>query len=253
MGFFDLLKQRREAGALPQGASAGFSAEPSIVTVSHHGSSIGLRPEFEERYLILHRNVFPGVLRRIRESNIRNYSIFLGGGRLFSHFEYIGKDFAGDMAAMGDPITKEWWKLTDPMQKPLREKGEGEWWATAAHLGQFGGDVRTGRGVVRGCIRAAAGVRAVERVRKIVETHRQAIAPILRKHGFQNAGVYHVGGWVHCYYEFSGENPLPAGAAFAHEPEIQAVADEFRSVVQPGEKKGRGGLWEPMAEVFHTD
>ena len=41
------------------------------------GSLIKLRPEFEEQYIKLHRQVFPKVLDRIMKSNIRNYSIFL--------------------------------------------------------------------------------------------------------------------------------------------------------------------------------
>jgi len=28
-----------------------------------------------------------------------------------------------------DPITQEWWKLTDPCQIPLDDRMPGEWWA----------------------------------------------------------------------------------------------------------------------------
>ena len=84
------------------------------------GSLIKLKPEYEERYIILHKHTFSGVLDRIRKSNIRNYSIFLRAGMLFSFFEYIGNDYDGDIAEIGrDKVTKEWWKLTDPMQEPL--------------------------------------------------------------------------------------------------------------------------------------
>ena len=41
------------------------------------GSLIGLKPEETERYIALHANPFPGVLRRISRSHIRNYAIFL--------------------------------------------------------------------------------------------------------------------------------------------------------------------------------
>lgn len=94
------------------------------------GSIIGLRPEYTDRYIALHANTFPGVLRRISRSNIRNYSIFLLDGVLFSHLEYVGTDHAADMAAIGtDETTRQWWSLTDPMQAPLAERREGEWWA----------------------------------------------------------------------------------------------------------------------------
>jgi cytidyltransferase-like protein len=96
-----------------------------------YGSLIGLRPEFEGRYRVLHRHVFPGVLDRIARSNIRNYSIYLHGGILFAYLEYVGEDYDADMSAIaGDQTTREWWQLTDPMQVPLDERKPGDWWAT---------------------------------------------------------------------------------------------------------------------------
>jgi len=94
------------------------------------GSVIKLRPEKLAEYKELHANVWPEVLRQIRESNIRNYSIYFKDGFLFSYFEYTGDDYAGDMLKMaGDPHTQAWWKLTDPCQEPLETRKEGEWWA----------------------------------------------------------------------------------------------------------------------------
>ena len=87
-----------------------------------------------DQYVILHKYVWPEVLNRIRESNIRNYSIFLGeldDGNLylFSYFEYVGNDFDADMAAIAnDPVTREWWKLTDPLQKRVKNTQTGDQW-----------------------------------------------------------------------------------------------------------------------------
>lgn len=48
-----------------------------------------------------------------------------------SYFEYVGIDYEGDMKAMGDdPKTQEWWSLTIPMQAPMEDRAEGEWWKT---------------------------------------------------------------------------------------------------------------------------
>ena len=91
--------------------------DPNNSNITRFGSIIGLKPEYEERYIILHKHTFPGVLNRIRKCNIQNYSIFLRDGLLFSHFEYVGSDFDADMANMADDTTKDWWKLTDPMQR----------------------------------------------------------------------------------------------------------------------------------------
>jgi L-rhamnose mutarotase len=74
--------------------------------------------------------VWPDVLKKITECNIRNYSIFFKDGYLFSYFEYVGGDFDGDMAKMAeDPKTQEWWKLCKPCQQPLPTRKQDEWWA----------------------------------------------------------------------------------------------------------------------------
>lgn len=95
-----------------------------------YGSVIGIRPEVVEEYKKHHASVWPEVLKMIRQCNIRNYSIFLKDDLLFGYFEYHGTDFAADMAKMAaDPKTQEWWKIMGPMQRPLKTRAEGEWWA----------------------------------------------------------------------------------------------------------------------------
>lgn len=95
------------------------------------GQLIGVRPEAIEEYEHLHAAVWPEVLATIHACNIRNYSIFRHGTMLFAYFEYIGHDFAADMAKMAeDPKTREWWTYTDPLQEPLANRTQGEWWTT---------------------------------------------------------------------------------------------------------------------------
>jgi len=98
--------------------------------MKRHGSAIKVQPKKLEEYKKLHANVWPEVLAQIENSNIRNYSIYYKDGWLFSYFEYIGNDFAGDMAKMAeDPITQKWWDVCKPCQRPLETRQEGEWWA----------------------------------------------------------------------------------------------------------------------------
>ena len=100
-----------------------------------YGSVIEIKQENVEEYKRLHANAWPGVLKKIKECNIRNYSIYLGElekGKyyLFSYFEYIGDDFDTDMAKMAaNETTQKWWKHTDPLQVPIPTRKEGEWWA----------------------------------------------------------------------------------------------------------------------------
>jgi L-rhamnose mutarotase len=93
------------------------------------GQLIGVKPEEIEAYERLHEAVWPEVLETIHACNIRNYSIFRTGNLLFAYMEYIGEDYAADMAKMAaDPKTRAWWTITDPMQEPLPDRDEDTWW-----------------------------------------------------------------------------------------------------------------------------
>jgi len=99
--------------------------------MKRYGQVIGIRPEHVPEYVAAHAAVWPGVLATISQSNIRNYSIFLRGDRLFAYFEYVGDDFEADMARMAaDPETQRWWEWMMPLQDPLPDRAEGEWWAS---------------------------------------------------------------------------------------------------------------------------
>ncbi|RKQ85689.1 L-rhamnose mutarotase [Mycolicibacterium mucogenicum 261Sha1.1M5] len=91
---------------------------------------IGLPAEHREAYEQYHADVWPTVLERITASNIQNYSIFRHGELLFSYFEYVGDDYEADMAKMAaDPETQRWWAVQQPLQRPLPERADGDWWA----------------------------------------------------------------------------------------------------------------------------
>lgn len=98
--------------------------------MKRYGSIIRIVPEKLDEYKRLHAAVWPGVLKIIRECNIRNYSIYYRDGFLFSYYEYTGDDYETDMAKMAaDPETQRWWKETDPCQLPVETATEREWWA----------------------------------------------------------------------------------------------------------------------------
>jgi L-rhamnose mutarotase len=100
--------------------------------MKRYGSVIGVRPEKLGEYKALHAAVWPTVLERIRRCNIRNYTIYLREPEnlLFSHFEYHGSDFEGDMARMAaDPETQRWWAVCSPCQSPLASRKPTEHWA----------------------------------------------------------------------------------------------------------------------------
>ena len=95
------------------------------------GQVIGIKPEHIEEYEKLHAEAWPGVLKMIEECNMRNYSIYRYDNLLFAYFEYHGNDFDADMAKMAaDETTQKWWDVCMPMQNPVDDREEGEWWKT---------------------------------------------------------------------------------------------------------------------------
>jgi L-rhamnose mutarotase len=98
--------------------------------MKRYGQIIGVKPEQIAAYEHIHAAVWPEVLAMIHACNIRNYTIFRFQNTLLAYFEYIGDDFAADMAKMAaDPKTQEWWTHTNPMQTPVEGRALGEWWA----------------------------------------------------------------------------------------------------------------------------
>ncbi len=112
---------------------------PTGSGVRRFASVIGLEPAMEQRYRELHANAWDSVTARLRQSHIRNYSIYIAAieGRkyLFSYCEYTGTDYEGDMQRISeDPETQRWWRETDPCQLPLPERNAGSRWCGLEQL-----------------------------------------------------------------------------------------------------------------------
>lgn len=98
--------------------------------MKRYGKVIKIKPEKLAEYEELHANAWDGVLKKISECNIRNFSIHFGGGYLFSYYEYIGSDYEADMEKMAqDATTQKWWQLTDACQEKVDWASDGEWWS----------------------------------------------------------------------------------------------------------------------------
>jgi L-rhamnose mutarotase len=201
------------------------------------GSLIGLRPEYEERYIILHKHTFPGVLERIYDSCIRNYSIFLRKGILFSYYEYIGQDYEEDMWKIGeDATTQEWWKLTDPMQEPIKTRKEGERWSAMEEIVQFSG---TNTPVARAQRFACVTEKDSIRLKDVI-----FIQNVLTAAHIYKLSVFHNEGRLYLYSEFSSTTS-PS--------EVENTGDRIDhlfSQISLGEQTIQ---WKSMREVFHTD
>jgi L-rhamnose mutarotase len=121
------------AGSADRNTALG--ADGASRTPVRFGMAARLRPELREEYLALHRDVWPQVEATITACGIRNFTIFVLGDVLFGYFEYVGEDYDADQARMAaDPVTQEWWSVTMPLQEPLEQRPEGEWWAPAREV-----------------------------------------------------------------------------------------------------------------------
>ena len=99
------------------------------------GQLIRIRPDAIEDYERMHADPWPAVTAAIRAANIRSYSIYRHELSLFAYFEYVGDDFAGDMARMAaDAGVQAWWALTDAMQEALPDREPGSWWLTMPEI-----------------------------------------------------------------------------------------------------------------------
>jgi cytidyltransferase-like protein len=207
---------------------------------AHYTSLIALKPEFTERYIILHKHTFPGVLDRIAQSNICNYSIFLHNNLLFSHYEYCGKDFNRDMALMSDEVTKEWWKLTDAMQEPIATRNEGEWWSAAEQLFLWENPVAEYGEAIRMAFKCGADANA--------HTIKSVLAPAFHTASlqwwdvFKTINVSFRDNCVFCYIEIFDKHSLKKVDAFK---ELITSALSVSSVKSPD--------FVDMKEVFHTN
>lgn len=103
--------------------------------MKRYAGVVELKEDKIQEYIQLHGNVWPDVLKKIAECNIRNCSIYLrkfpdNRHYLFSYFEYVGNDFDADMAEMAsDTATQKWWDVCKPCHEPFDNREPGQWWA----------------------------------------------------------------------------------------------------------------------------
>ncbi|KAK4233688.1 rhamnose mutarotase [Achaetomium macrosporum] len=98
---------------------------------------VKLKPEALKEYKEVHAQVWPEVLKQIKDCGIEDYSIYYDDNThiLFATFKYTGSDYEGDMKHMAEnPRVREWWEMTDKWQESMvpgavsSEAGEPSWW-----------------------------------------------------------------------------------------------------------------------------
>lgn len=83
-----------------------------------------------EEYLEKHRNIWPGIVEKMRAAHIENFTIFHRDGILFKYYEYTGDNYDEDMKRLAeDSENQRWLQYTAVCQKPVATAQEDQWWA----------------------------------------------------------------------------------------------------------------------------
>ena len=240
-----------------------FGKEKPIVRVA---TVTGLKPEKAEYYRKLHAAPWPKVLKRLKDSNIRNYSIYQkdieGKPYLFSYFEYTGKDWDRDMARVGkDETIRKWWKETDPCQDPLpRAAKRNEIWDGMEEVFHTDGasDVKPAKQVQR--FGTITGLKP-EKEAHYRTLHATAWPEVLRQikaAHVRNYSIYlkDIGDklYLFSYFEYVGDDFKGDMARLAADPTIRRWWKQTDPCQLPFPEAGKKGeIWEGMDEVFYME
>jgi L-rhamnose mutarotase len=82
------------------------------------GFTLRVRPDCIDDYVAAHREVWPEMLAALRESGIRNYTIFRAGTTVFGYFECDDPEGAAAYLA-GQEVCTRW---QDAMAELLEER-----------------------------------------------------------------------------------------------------------------------------------
>jgi len=234
--------------------------------VKRVGSVIGIPKDNIVKYKELHANTWPGVLKMIRNANICNYSIYLGevagadAYYLFSYYEYVGNNFDKDMARIAkDPTTKKWWKETDPLQKPLPTRKEGEWWATWEEVFHHDGPAY-GKKEIESRHGSIIGI-SQENLLAYTQLHAAVWPGVLAAIDRANIRNYSIylgqltpGEYLlFSYFEYVGDDFQADMKVIAKDKVTQTWWRYTDPLQQRLPGTPQGDQWKTMEEVFHTD
>jgi len=85
---------------------------------------LGVRPGYEEEYKKRHDEIWPEMVEMLKESGIRNYSIFRHGLTLFGYFETDDLKKTTEFLRT-NPINARWGQMMGPIMKIETDESTG--------------------------------------------------------------------------------------------------------------------------------
>lgn len=244
-GDFQSGYQRYRFPIVSVSSSSELEEESGVTEGDRYGHLIRLTPESRERYIVLHAHPFPGLIERMQEVGLRNYSIFLRDHVLFSYYEYVGEDFEADMEAMAeDDTVQDWWTLTDPMQEPLPERDEGAWWTRMEEL-YHGGQktISTERAERLAFVRTFQEGTETQ-IQECAAELGDALAGALEETNFQNYTAYRLGTRRYSYLEYAGDDIDRDRERLLNTAVVQQLRQQLEPLLAGDSERG------PMESVF---
>jgi len=242
--------------------TCGCTQKPGV---RRFGSVIGIEKKNIAEYKRLHTHAWPDVLKQIEESNIRNYSIYLGEVKkdkfyLFSYFEYTGKNFDRDMKKMAkDKSTQKWWKHTDPLQFKLPTAKKDEWWSNWQEVFHYQGPGGFKKSQRFGSIIGLKN--SPEEIIAYTQLHAAAWPGVLKaieKANIRNFSIY-MGQLkkdeylLFSYFEYIGDDFKADMKKLAQDKVTQVWWTYTDPLQQRLAIRKKGEHWSSIEEVFHTN
>lgn len=216
------------------GHPAEASTRSSYATVEgkRYASVIKLKPEYRERYIVLHAHPFPGLIEQLRASGLRNYSIFLKEDLLFSLVEYTGDEYSSDMTDIENNSTvQDWWKLTDPMQETLSTGNSNEWWVSMKELFHCGTKVKPSHKSARKAFVYHCTNGSEEDIYSIYADTLDSSSALIEEASIQNFCVYYWNRYIFKYFEYTGDNYDEDIAKMKSDPIFLDLSDSLSYVM----------------------
>jgi L-rhamnose mutarotase len=98
------------------------------MSIIRYGRIVKIKAENLEEYILFHKSVWSEVQDTIRDTGIKNYTIFNWGSYIFSYYEINGEDTHNTRELLVSEPCRQWEEIMSKMQVCVEEdEGDTRW------------------------------------------------------------------------------------------------------------------------------